>query len=77
MSANFAVNGKPAETELGRDFIESGNSIWTLNFVAPIVRIYGATLPVRVKDLAGNASVVERVFSVVSLAPPTKLSIAP
>lgn len=68
--ANFTVNGKPAGSELAGDFRETGNSVWALNLIAPIASLAAGKLNVRVKDLAGNASVVERTFSVNSSTPP-------
>lgn len=36
--ANFAVNGKAVGTELGRDFTEAGDHVWTLLLAQPLSR---------------------------------------
>ncbi len=70
VKANFVVNGKAAGSELAADFRETGNLVWTINMTPAITTLAAGKLTVRVKDLAGNASVVERTFSVNSTAPP-------
>ncbi len=64
--ANFPVNGLAPGTELGPYFSETatGSYIWTLNLTTPITRLPDGHLTVRVKDLQGNYSVVDRSFSV-------------
>ncbi len=70
VTANFAVNGKVAGSELAGDFRDTGNAVWTLSLATPITNLTTGKLNVRVKDLSGNMSVVERSFRVNSTTPP-------
>jgi hypothetical protein len=63
VKADFPLNGKPAGSELGGDFTSVGNGVWTLPINPAIVAMRAGRITVRVKDLAGNESVVERAFS--------------
>jgi Hydrazine synthase alpha subunit middle domain len=62
VKASVAINGKPAGAELGGEFTGVGNGVWTLAVNPPLAGVRSARLTVKVKDLAGNESVVERVF---------------
>jgi hypothetical protein len=70
VTANFVVNGKAAGSELAGDFRDTGNAVWTLSLATPITNLPTGKLNVRVNDLAGNTSVIERSFSVNSSTPP-------
>ncbi len=64
VKANIGINGKPPGTELAGDFTTVDGAVWTLALNPVLGGIRYAKLTVRVKDLAGNESVLERVFSV-------------
>jgi uncharacterized repeat protein (TIGR01451 family) len=72
---NFAVNGLAAGAELGSTFSQSAPSVWTLNLTAPVTNLANGAITVKVKDLAGNLTVVDRAFSVAASNQPS-LSIA-
>ncbi len=71
VTTNFPVNGKAAGSELATDFRETGNFIWTMNVTPAIANLATGKLTVRVKDLAGNTSTLERTFSANSTTPPS------
>jgi hypothetical protein len=61
--ASFPINGKAATSELGRDFSETGDHIWTLQLAQPASNLTG-TVTVRIRDLRGNWSTIVRDFTV-------------
>jgi hypothetical protein len=64
VKANFSINGKAPGSELAGEFTSVDNAVWTLAVNPMLDGIRYGKLTVRVKDLAGNESVLERVFSV-------------
>jgi len=68
VTANFTVNGQPAGTELATWFGETSPYVWSLALSPSITSLAGGRITVRVKDLQGNWSVVDRVFDI--SAPP-------
>lgn len=64
VTANFAVNGSAAGAELGTLFRQTDSGVWTLALATPIRSLPDGRLIVRVKDLAGNQSTIDRTFSV-------------
>jgi hypothetical protein len=64
VKADFAINGKPAGTELAADFIETADHVWTLKLAKPIAFAGASKIIVTVKDLAGNQTTAGRTFSV-------------
>ena len=74
--ANFSVNGKPAGAELGASFSQTDPSVWVLNLASPITSLPAGQLTVKVKDLAGNWSVVDRTFTITPGSNQPALSIA-
>jgi hypothetical protein len=63
VKADFAVNGKAAGSELAGDFTSVGDGVWAMNISPVIVTLRAGKITARVKDLAGNESVIERSFS--------------
>lgn len=66
VKADFAINGRPADSELASLFKETGaNSyIWVMSVSPPIPELTTGTLTVKVKDREGNWTTVERTFEV-------------
>jgi hypothetical protein len=61
VTADFAVNGAPAGTNLGPKFVALGGGVYELKLSAPLSVARG-TLSVSVKDKQGNVTRVERAF---------------
>ena len=76
VTANFAVNGKPAGTELGPGFAQADASIWQLN-ITPINSLSNGHIVVSVKDNSGNITTVDRWFSIGAAGPPPPLTVSP
>jgi hypothetical protein len=66
VQADFAINGRPAGSELASLFRETGANtyIWAMPVSPPISQLTAGTLSVKVKDRAGNWTTVERTFQV-------------
>ncbi len=62
--ADFPVNGRAPGSELGSDFSESGDHIWSLVLDQPITDLTNGLVTVKVNDVQGNENVVRRAFSV-------------
>ncbi len=61
VKADFAIDGLPAGSELIGRFSEV-DDVWTMNLNAAMARPNGGKLTVRVKDVRGNAAMIERVL---------------
>jgi hypothetical protein len=66
VTADFAIDGTPAGTDLASKFTERGDGVWKLRLSTPIRELARGTLVVSVKDRQGNTTRVERVLSVVA-----------
>ena len=66
MQADFAINGRPAGSELASLFRETGANtyIWTMLVSPQISQLTAGTLIVKVRDQAGNWTTVQRTFQV-------------
>ncbi len=75
--ANFEVNGRPAGSELGPMFIETDPDVWTLPLSAALTSVSDGRIVIRVKDRGGNASIIDRQFSIAPGYLPPAIRIAP
>ncbi|MBO1322336.1 HzsA-related protein [Acanthopleuribacter pedis] len=66
VTADFAVNGIPAGTDLADQFVQSGDHIWTLRLQQPLLELASGNLTVTARDQAGNITTVKRRFQVTS-----------
>ncbi|MCI0457280.1 MAG: hypothetical protein L0Z62_09905 [Gemmataceae bacterium] len=66
--ADFEVDGQARGTNLAPRFRSVGQGVWELRLARPLAALERGTLTVSVRDLQGNVSRIERVFSVA--APP-------
>jgi hypothetical protein len=64
VTADFALNGKEAGSNLAADFKIKSQGVWELVLPQPIMELKCGTVIVSVKDKQGNTSTIERVFSV-------------
>lgn len=64
VGADFAVNGVPPGRNLAGNFKEVNQGVWELKLDSPIHEMQRGTILVSVKDRQGNATVIERRFSV-------------
>lgn len=62
--ADVAINGRPAGTNLAKDFRAKGDGVWELPLTAPLKDLPRASLNVSIRDRQGNTTRIERVFSV-------------
>ena len=69
VTANFPVNGLAAGAELAAGFAQS-DSIWQLALSTPVSNLAAGRLVVKVKDNAGNLSIIDRTFSIAGVTPP-------
>lgn len=65
VTADFAIDGMPAGTNLAPKFIGLPDQRWQLALDRPLTAVTRGTIVVSVKDRLGNVSRIERVFSVV------------
>ena len=63
LSADFAVNGRAAGSQLSDLLVGSADGIWTLTLDAPLERMQNAHLYAAVADLQGNITRVNLAFS--------------
>src|SRR5262249_28728898 len=66
VTADFAVEGGPAGTNLAAKFKEKTEGVWELKLSKPITDLAHGKVKVSVADREGNISRIERMFSVVS-----------
>jgi hypothetical protein len=66
VTADFAVDGAPAGTDLAPRFATSADGVWELRLATPIAALPRGTLTVSVKDRQGNTTRVERTLSVMA-----------
>ena len=64
VSADFAVNGLKAGTNLADQFRVKSQGVWELMLQKQMVNLPKGSLTVSVKDGQGNATRIERTFSV-------------
>lgn len=64
VSADFAVNGMAAGTELSKNFRSVAPGVWELQLEKPLANLPAAKLTVSVKDRQGNVTRLERMFSI-------------
>jgi hypothetical protein len=64
VTADFAVDGAAAGTNLAPRFEEKSQGVWELKLSKPIDALPSGKLTVEVKDRQGNTSRIERRFSV-------------
>ena len=65
VTADFAVGGRAAGTELASAFEKSGDHVWELDLAdSPIVQLDHGTLTVSIGDQSGNLTTIKRTFSV-------------
>jgi hypothetical protein len=64
VTADVAVDGAAPGTNLASRFQETGPGIWEMKLSRPIDALPSGKLTVEVKDLQGNTSRIERLFSV-------------
>jgi hypothetical protein len=62
VTADFALNGIAAGTNLAPHFRQSGAGIWELPLASPL-SLPGGVLTASVRDRAGNVTRVERAFA--------------
>ncbi len=63
-SADFAVDGVAAGEELAGKFKPLSPGVWQYQLATPLTRLVKGKLTVSVRDRQGNATVIERSFSV-------------
>ena len=66
VKANFAINGKPAGTELAPYFFETADHIWSMTVAPALTDLPSGVLTVSVRDNQGNITRIERTFKVQS-----------
>src|SRR5262249_37154496 len=64
VTADFAVDGTAAGTNLAAKFQPATQGVWELRLAQPITALVKGWLSVTVKDRQGNTSRIERTFSV-------------
>ena len=64
VTADVAVDGAAPGTNLASKFSEVAKSIWELKLSKPVESLPSGRLSIEVKDRQGNASRIERLFSV-------------
>ena len=64
VTANFAIDGIPSGKNLADHFKKKSLGVWEFKLKNPISKLKSGTLNVKVKDLQGNWTEVNRTFSV-------------
>jgi hypothetical protein len=64
VTADFALDGAAAGTDLAGRFRQKAQGVWELRLKEPLKGLRRGTLTVSVKDRQGNVSRIERTFSV-------------
>jgi len=64
VTADFAVDGIPAGEKLATKFAQRSQGVWELQLKEPIQKLASGMLVVTIKDVEGNATRIERAFSV-------------
>ena len=64
--ADFAVNGRPAGTELVSEFVQTEDHVWTLTLETPLTNLPQGQISVRITDHQGNLAELDRRFGVFS-----------
>jgi hypothetical protein len=68
VTADFALDGTPAGTNLAAQFRPKSQGVWELRLNRPVTELARGRLTVSVQDRQGNLTRVERTFSVGSEA---------
>ena len=74
VTADFAIGGAPAGSNLAGHFVRLADGIWQWKLARPLDSLPGGTLAVSVKDRQGNISTIQRSFSIRPQKGPQKVS---
>jgi hypothetical protein len=64
VTADFAIDGVEAGKDLASKFTAKGEGVWGLRLARPVAELSKGKLTVSVKDRQGNATQIERTFSI-------------